>query len=395
MYANDEKAIQIPQQHYVGFTIQVDSIPLGYMTPEGKDATAKKRKQKIDIYCLNANKSSSSSLNPSANTRIIDNKPMLGFKLSKSTKKTRGWGKGEVMWRIEDPRGFELDISSRNLMQILSCCTCENGEILEKCVWGRLASENILIPVSSGVYKNARENTDRLTKRTHATSVKSGNRVMLRNGIEGIFLGKFFPLVDVRNVHQTFSISNKRLYFVAEQNNEGLTSDIHVYTSLNASEIVSHDEIVEFKALEIINHHFSVKANRKYFAYTWLVGAINTCEENTKINVELLPVTTEYLASLEGINHQVILRQNNAEHYLGYSYYWSRKASFEVSKIDIEKFLFERKIVFNEIQAKYSFPNSFRTNITKTIDLKHTADWKFFLVRYQVSNQTMQVAIDV
>jgi hypothetical protein len=154
MYSSIEKAIQIPLQHYIGLVHQINALPLGYMIPEGQDSISKKRKEKIDQYCLLNSTRECEKSQISSNTKIIDNKPMLGFKIGKNTKRNSGYGKGEVLWRIEDPRGFELDITSFNLMQILGCVTVENGEILEKCIWGRLASYNVLIPVSSEVFKD-------------------------------------------------------------------------------------------------------------------------------------------------------------------------------------------------------------------------------------------------
>src|SRR5574343_534640 len=68
--------------------------------------------------------------------RIIDNTPQIGFQFTKSVRRTY-WGGGNVVWRVLDPRGFELEISSANLARIMDCSCIKEGVIEEPCVWGR------------------------------------------------------------------------------------------------------------------------------------------------------------------------------------------------------------------------------------------------------------------
>ena len=58
--------------------------------------------------------------------RIIKNIPMCGFKISRSVSRTKTSNK---LWRIEDPRGFELEISTSNMEDILSEGTVIKNEI--------------------------------------------------------------------------------------------------------------------------------------------------------------------------------------------------------------------------------------------------------------------------
>jgi hypothetical protein len=92
-------------------------------------------------------------------------------------------------------------------------------------------------------------------------------------------------------VHKSVSILNKKMYFIAEYDADGSVIDIHKQNSLNASQILEHNTISETEGLAIINQFLSIKKNRKYNAYCLIVGAINTREEQTKIDLAMLPVS--------------------------------------------------------------------------------------------------------
>ena len=59
--SSDNKAIKFPEKHYIGFqTRDDDFLPLGFMTPDGTDSAAVKRKQTVDSWASgyrNKNKS--------------------------------------------------------------------------------------------------------------------------------------------------------------------------------------------------------------------------------------------------------------------------------------------------------------------------------------------------
>jgi hypothetical protein len=151
------------------------------MTPHGTDKAFEKRKSTVDGWASKTKEA-----------QTYDNTPMIGFKMGRSVRHGYGWGQGNVKWRIEDPRGFELEISSPNFAQIISFCTLEKGEILEECIWARLGNENILVPVDSDVYRNAARNTERISKSASMKDIKRGDTAILQNGDEGIYYGAFY-----------------------------------------------------------------------------------------------------------------------------------------------------------------------------------------------------------
>ena len=154
--SGENKSIRFPTHYYVGFVARENDVyPLGFQTPDGTDQAAQKRKATVDSWAARTKLPS----------RSYENKPLIGFKLAQTIRHGGGgWGQGSVKWRIHDPRGFELEITSNNLAQILAHTVIEEGEILQECMWARLGADNVLVPVESEVYKAAQTNTERQGK---------------------------------------------------------------------------------------------------------------------------------------------------------------------------------------------------------------------------------------
>lgn len=183
----DNKSIKLPTSFYVGFNVRnKDEIPLGFLTPDGSDASALKRKATVDSWAAQSGEKIPAT--------TIQNESQVGFKLGRSVRHGYGWNSGVEKIRIEDPRGFECEITAANLLQILHCSTVQEGEILDACVWGRLGANNILVPVSSDVYKLASVNTERMQTKVSSKDIKPGDHIVLQNGDEGRYLGDFFVL---------------------------------------------------------------------------------------------------------------------------------------------------------------------------------------------------------
>jgi hypothetical protein len=219
----DNKAIKFPSHHYVGFQSRPtqDNTPLGFMTPDGTDAAAVKRKATVDQWAQGYGYGKTKDVPPAV---TYENKPMVGFKLSREVRRYASFGNGNVKWRIEDPRGFELEISSSNFAQILMLCTMEKGEIQEQLIWGRLGSENVLVPVDSDAYRAAQANTERAAKKVKPSEVKLGDKIIMQNGDEGIFYGYFF-LAHARyghnGINQNFGDKKRFLFKVTSGHGAG------------------------------------------------------------------------------------------------------------------------------------------------------------------------------
>ena len=126
--------------------------------------------------------------------------PLEGFEVAKSVRRS-GWsGSGNVVWRVADPRGFELEISSDNFARVIDCTTIENGKILGKCLWGRDGGKNILLPELSEPYQEAVKLTVKTNTKISLKDVQIGDTVeILSTKVPAAdlvcqYLGKYFFL---------------------------------------------------------------------------------------------------------------------------------------------------------------------------------------------------------
>jgi hypothetical protein len=120
----------------------------------------------------------------------INNDPVEGFKLIGNIHRTY-FGGGNVVWRIEDPRGFQLEIQSGNLDAIISSSVIENGTIRGACVYARDGSVNALVPCDSPEYIASIEETQRLNQKASKSDFVAGCIVELKTGKKYVYLGKF------------------------------------------------------------------------------------------------------------------------------------------------------------------------------------------------------------
>ena len=73
--------------------------------------------------------------------KIIDNIPLEGFKIQKCVGR---YSSSNKLWRILDPRGFELETSSFGMGELILNSTIINGVIQGKCIWRSWRTGKIL-----------------------------------------------------------------------------------------------------------------------------------------------------------------------------------------------------------------------------------------------------------
>lgn len=118
--------------------------------------------------------------------RIVKNELLEGFEISQNVRRS-GWrGAGNVTWRIADPRGFDLEISSENFASIINCVDMKKGVIVGKCIWGRDGPNNVLLPENSEPYVDATKLTDfRNLPKTPISELTPGDKVILIESSSG------------------------------------------------------------------------------------------------------------------------------------------------------------------------------------------------------------------
>lgn len=193
-------AATIAKQLYVTIQYRKDAKNedghLGFASPYTKDAAFQKRKATQDswAYCgskITIDENDDITFTANANSgvdaasafiggwypKIVDNDPVEGFEIAQSIRRY-GWsGSGNVVWRITDPRGFDLEISSDNFASIISCVDMQKGKIAGKCVWGREGSKNVLLPEVSEPFQEALVRTKKVNSKVSLKDVQLGDTV--------------------------------------------------------------------------------------------------------------------------------------------------------------------------------------------------------------------------
>lgn len=315
--------ITVPAKHYIGMIKRNnDQLPLGFITPWGEDSSAKKRMATVDNW---ASYNSGSGQNTNNIKPIIfDNSPMFGFKLTSGIR-TSGYG-GETKWRIEDPRGFELEITSGNLGMLMSLGVFDKGEYTDQCVWGRCGANNILLSINSEEYIKATENTVVAKQSASWNDVKLGDTVVLQNNQRGVYLGRQFALLNNGLGYNTAAGSNignnelvsssKSLYVIykSSDDNASKKQELHLISSPKLSSIIKCDaELTKFEAEALANKLVHSKsADINIPGYRTIVAlSFNKLKSTDDYNFTLVP---ENITSEQNVINRVKSRYNNTDH---------------------------------------------------------------------------------
>lgn len=241
--------IRIFPQHYVGFTdyrYEGDVVPFAYMTHYEDNAAGRKRQAQVDGWSRGKMKSV-----------IIENKPMIGFRVSRGLRRL-GWSHHATSVRIEDPRGFEVDISVSNMMMLTDNNLLENGEILRECVWGRDGGMNVLLPVNSQPYLQATENTERMASHVNSRTVQLGDAVLLKNGLKGRYMGSMFPWRQdqsnsaYKQPYNLTLVQHEKKYHMVQIKNDDGSFSYNGYAALGASSVLASDPLTTQEVNEIM-----------------------------------------------------------------------------------------------------------------------------------------------
>lgn len=206
-------SMKVFSQLYVGLKKQAGEVPLGFATPLEDNAQGRKRQDTVNSWAKDYGSYVDGKLTYPhfLGIKTVDNVPVPNFKITDDIKRVY-WGGGNVVWRVEDPRGFELEIQSSNLMAIVQSCGIEAGGLIPgKCIWGRDGASNILLHESSAEFKDAvmAAETLKAPKQVGKASRKPGQLYRLTNGSLGIYVGKVHVVVAEHSLTASKNLVNK------------------------------------------------------------------------------------------------------------------------------------------------------------------------------------------
>ena len=190
----------IPEQHFKGIRENANGeIPLAFITPYGIDKPAKQRMKTVEAWS-----------GGKGCTAVINNIPLTGFKISREI---RRWSTSNVVWRIEDPRGFELEISSGNMAYLLAECIFNKGVIEDELIWCRDGSQNYLLPTNSDEYSDYNLFTKCIKSGLKLKDINIGDHIQLSSGESGMYLGGY-NMIQKDKGYYNFILENKRRYIL-------------------------------------------------------------------------------------------------------------------------------------------------------------------------------------
>lgn len=133
----------IYEKLYINYKLERDNTKLGFIC----DAANKKQRETVDAWSKGTYWDKIE--NPCVGEEI-DNIPLTGFKIVDVVSR---YSTSNKWYRILDPRGFELEISADNLLNICINSKVNNGLIEDECVWGKNNSAELIL-TSSEQYKS-------------------------------------------------------------------------------------------------------------------------------------------------------------------------------------------------------------------------------------------------
>lgn len=137
---------------------------------------------------------------------VVENGPIKGFYIGSSVAR---WSTSNKLFRVNDPRGFTVEVPTDNIATLLHHTTVTNGVVQEECVWGREGNNHILLPVNSEPYLKTLGQMDTLAnKLIPIKDLKVGDVVkFFEDKTEYYYAGKLRGTWNVRG-----RITNRRGY---------------------------------------------------------------------------------------------------------------------------------------------------------------------------------------
>lgn len=249
-------AVKIPKQMWRVVTARdhdsgEEGFRLAYLTHADDDKGQEKRQTTGRTWAARYDSQQRDALDE----KTFANEPVDGFRIVDANKKTY-WGGGNVTWRVEDPRGFTVEIQSGNLMCILASASIDKCVVSSPCVWGIESGRIVLLPTCTPEYEEAAKFTEITAApatKVSSRDVKVGDLVTLKNGKQGIYLGGHYPL------YSQFGENSIEFFFGKKKQFVGTTDELIVCSKL---EVLKRSEGLPAQGSETVNEYLSTGSVR-------------------------------------------------------------------------------------------------------------------------------------
>jgi len=267
----------IPEEHFKGIQNSKEECPLAFITPNGSDKASLSRIETVKSWAIGWQDKDKDNSNK---FEVIKNVAMEGFSIAKEI---RRWSTSNVVWRIEDPRGFQLEISSGNMAYLMANTVINHGSIQKELIWVRDGSQNFLLPVGSDEYKKYSLITSSMKNTTTLKDLTIGDYIIDGSGNEGMYLGGYTS-VEMGNYDGKL-LTSKRSHFI--KMNSGNIFERSTYKNISVTKKGDPNDIKDYSA-EIekeyksdyrIRYFFKKKPNIKE-----AIKSLRFCKSTTQNN---------------------------------------------------------------------------------------------------------------
>lgn len=265
---NAYQLLKVFPELYVGLKAQSHGVNLGFATPKENNKAFEKRKHTVDNWSKPYNERVQDALTgewkwvegDKIQPIVVANDAVSGFRVADDVRRTY-WGGGNVVWRIYDPRGYELEISSANLIRIIDSVGINaGGEIPAKCMWARLGANNILVPEGSDLWSKCIQDAATLQARSKTTSAYvAGDVIVLSSGAKVVYVGHLDVITKqithqrsgetygfrhhLREISAEYRLENVGAHdVVVEYNSDGSLGSARIYKKLKVIKTDGHHD---------------------------------------------------------------------------------------------------------------------------------------------------------
>jgi len=146
------------------------------------------------------------------------NEAVSGFKIVDCTERCGSYYSNNTVIDIEDPRGFQLQISVGNLIALMEDYDIKQGEIMGSCLWARDKNQIYLVSTQSELYKKTLQTTVvRNSAKGKIKDLSVGDVVLIgKDETKYIYIGTYHTagLVRAINTINTFISDKAKSYFL-------------------------------------------------------------------------------------------------------------------------------------------------------------------------------------
>lgn len=194
-----------------------------------------------------------------------ENTPMEGFTLNRDVKRYSGdwFSSKRTLIRVHDPRGFEFEVTTENLIAILMHTDCSKRSLIGQFVYAWSGQDLVLLPTNSEEYQAAVNYTAGLAKKVKAKELVNGVEYKTKRDGNVIYMGKFniytFANDSMKYTYATPSgkrTANKCMVFTDDNGETFFTKKSVDFLSeaLSTEPVINYAELVDKFNAKIYAH---------------------------------------------------------------------------------------------------------------------------------------------